>query len=392
MASASGRGTLLLVQGPAGIGKTSMLRVACAEAPAHGMRTLTARGLPLEQGFSYGIVRQLLEPVRATAAPGEWDALLGGEARLARRAFDGADPDPPDESPQEAVPYATMHGLYWLTANLAARGPLVLAVDDAQWADAPSLRWLSHLAARIESLPLLLLLAARTGPDQPEVLGELHSYPACVPLELRPLSGAATAKLVRAELGSQADQELCRAAQTATGGNPFLLDALVKAVRAHGGATPDEVMVLSLGPQPVADAVARTIGRLGPGAVALARALAVLGRPVPLRHAAALADIELLQAALVSDQLRAADVLASGALLGFEHPIVRTAIYDSIPLGTRAMTHARAAALLRADGADAELVGLHLLHSEPAADPAVVAALRAAHPYEEPAFDIYALL
>ena len=378
MTTAKGRGTAILVQGPGGIGKTAMLRAACAEAAQRGMRVLTARGLPLEQGFSYGIVRQLLEPVRAMAGPAEWDALFDGTAGLARRVFDGADPGTPERTREAAVPHATMHGLYWLAANLAARGPLVLAVDDVQWADAPSLRWLSHLAARIDDLPILLLLSVRTGPDEPEVLRELRSYPACVPLELRPLRGAATAELVRAGLGDQASKELCRAAHTATGGNPFLLDALVKAVRAHGRATPDEVTVLSLGPQPVADAVTRRMGQLGAGAIALAQVLAVLGRPAPLRYVAVLADIELLQAALLTDQLRAAGVLSSGALLEFEHPIVRTAIYDSIPPGTRAMTHAHAAALLRADGADAELVGGHLLRSEAAADPAVVTALRAA--------------
>src|SRR6476620_9488132 len=105
------------------------------------MRVLTARGLPLEQGFSYGIVRQLLEPVRATAGPGEWDVLLDGGARLARRVFDGADPGTPERPPEATVPHATMHGLYWLAANLAVREPLVLAVDDVHWADAPSLRW-----------------------------------------------------------------------------------------------------------------------------------------------------------------------------------------------------------------------------------------------------------
>jgi DNA-binding CsgD family transcriptional regulator len=378
MASANGRGTVIVVQGPAGIGKTTMLRAACAAAAVHGMRTLTARGLPLEQGFSYGIVRQLLEPVRATASPGEWDALLGGAARFVRRVFDGADPGTPEEGPEGDVPHATRHGLYWLAASLAAREPLVLAVDDAQWADAPSLRWLSHLAARIDDLPLLLLVAARTGPDQPELLGELRSYPACVPLELRPLRSEATAELVRDELGAPASPELCAAAHAATGGNPFLLGALVKAVRAHGGAAPDEVTVLSLGPQPVADAVARRIGQLGEGTLALARGLAVLGRPAPLRHAAALADMQLPQAALLTDQLREAGILASGALLEFEYPIVRTAMYDSIPPATRALAHAHAAGLLRADGADAELIGLHLLRGEPAADPAVVTGLRAA--------------
>jgi DNA-binding CsgD family transcriptional regulator len=124
--------------------------------------------------------------------------------------------------------------------------------------------------------------------------------------------------------------------------------------------------------------VARRIGPLGSGAVALVRTLAVLGRPAPLRHVAVLAGMDLPRAALLTDRLRGASVLAAGALLEFEHPMVRSAIYDSVPPGERAMAHARAAALLEGDGADTELVGLHLLRSEPDADSHAVTVLRAA--------------
>src|SRR5580693_7184733 len=160
----AGRGGMVLVEGPAGIGKTTLLRAACTGGDG---RMLTARGLALEGGFPYGIVRQLLEPVRAAAGPGEWDGLLEGAAGLAARVFDGAEPG----AVEDDVPHAVQHGLYWLVANLAARGPLVIAVDDAHWADAPSLRWLAHLAARIEGLPVALLLAVRNGPGQPAIVG-----------------------------------------------------------------------------------------------------------------------------------------------------------------------------------------------------------------------------
>jgi DNA-binding CsgD family transcriptional regulator len=378
-AAADGHGTLIVVRGPGGMGRTTMLRAACAEADAQGLRTLTARGLALERGFSYGIVRQLLEPVHAVAGPSEWDALLDGAARLARPVFDGVEPSMAEPAATaDGGPHATVHGLYRLTANLAARGPLLVAVDDAHWADPPSLRWLSHLAARIDDLPAVLLLGPRSGPDQPTVLGELEDYPGCVRLTLRPLTPDASATLVRDGLGDLAGPELCRAVHESTGGNPFLADALITAVRARRDAETDATTVLSLGPRPVADVVARRIGQLDEGTAALTRALAVLGRPAPLRHAATLAGIDLPRAALLTDQLRAASVLAPVALLEFGQPVVRNAVYDSMPRGERAMAHARAAVLLEAEGADTELVALHLLRGEPGAAPRAATVLRAA--------------
>ena len=222
-AAEAGHGTLALVEGPAGIGKTTLLRAACR---GPGARVLTARGLALEQGFPYGIVRQLLDPVR-----GE-DGLMDGAAALAARVFDWAEAGPVEDD----VRYAAMHGLYWLVANLAARQPLVLAVDDAHWADAPSLRWLAHLAARVEHLPVALLLAVRDGPDEPELLGELRA--AGTRIRVGPLGPDATAALVRRRLGavpgdgvSGAEAQLGRDWHASTGGNPFLLEALATALR-----------------------------------------------------------------------------------------------------------------------------------------------------------------
>src|SRR5215468_9230110 len=189
--ASAGRGSLVLVDGPPGIGKTTLLRAACAGASEPGWRVLTARGLAHEGGLSFGIVRQLIEPVRAAAGPGEWDELFDGAARLAARVFDRAEAGPVEDD----APYAAMHGLYWLVANLAAERPLVIAVDDAHWSDAPSLRWLAHLAARIEALPVALLAAARDGPDGPPLLDELRA--AGTRLRLGPLGPDATAVLVR---------------------------------------------------------------------------------------------------------------------------------------------------------------------------------------------------
>src|ERR1700749_2578744 len=107
-APAAGHGALVLVEGPAGIGKTPLLRAACRG----DLRILTARGLALEQGFGYGVVRQLLDPVRPR------DGVLDGGAGPAPRVFNWTEAAPFDVGPfdvgpvENDVPYATMHGLY----------------------------------------------------------------------------------------------------------------------------------------------------------------------------------------------------------------------------------------------------------------------------------------
>jgi len=364
-AATAGHGAVLLAEGPAGIGKTTLLRAACSAVS--GARVLSARGLALERGYPFGIVRQLFDPVRF-AAPADWQLLLDGAAGLAGRVFDGGAPGVVEDD----VPFATVHGLYWLAANLAADQPLIIVVDDAHWSDAASLRWLSHLAARIEGLPLTLMLAARTGPDQSALLDEIRALPSCECLSLAPLGTAATAAMVSARLGGQADEALCRSCHAATGGNPFLLESLTAELRAAPGP------VETIGPHSIAASVLRRVGQLGDGAVSLTSALAVFGGPTPLRLAAAQAGLTVAEAALLADKLRAASVLAPGSTPEFAHPIVRTAVYESLPPGERALAHERVALLLEQDGADPERVCLHLLRTEPAGNPHVVAMLRAA--------------
>ena len=151
------RGGAVLVEGRAGIGKTAILEEACRRAAGRGHEVLRARGSELEAGFAFGVVRQLFERRLAGAEESERDALLAGPAGAVRPLLLGELPEPSafDTS------FAVLHGLYWLTVNLADRRPLLIAVDDAHWADEPSLRWLAHLAPRLEGLAVALLVALR---------------------------------------------------------------------------------------------------------------------------------------------------------------------------------------------------------------------------------------
>ena len=130
-----------------------------AGARRSGYEVLRARGSELEAGFAFGVVRQLFERRLASAGGDEREALLAGAAAAVRPLLAGraADTSAFDTS------FAVLHGLYWLAANLADRRPLLIAVDDAHWADEPSLRWLAYLAPRLEGLALALLVALRPG-------------------------------------------------------------------------------------------------------------------------------------------------------------------------------------------------------------------------------------
>src|SRR5581483_8189168 len=115
----AGRGSrLLVIEGPPGIGKTALLTEARRRGREAGLRVLGARGSELERSFSYGVVRQLFEPLLASVDAGERADLLGGAAALAQPVFDPAHVADP---PAAESSLATLHGLYWLTANIAER-------------------------------------------------------------------------------------------------------------------------------------------------------------------------------------------------------------------------------------------------------------------------------
>ena len=368
---------MLLIEGPAGIGKTALLDQLRRRAEAVGMSVRLARGGEFERGFGFGIVRQLLEPALMSADAVERDRLLAGAARLAEPVFT----DVAANEETRDVAFATLHGLYWLVANLTERGPLVLAVDDAQWADEPSLRFLLHLAHRLAGLPVVVALTVRTAPDRTGAALNallLEAHPPII--RPRPLGESAVARLVRASLGVDASTRLCRACADATGGNPFLLSELLGEFRRDGRPAEeiDPEAVDRLGPERIATAVLLRVGGLHVQAPALARAVAVLGDQARLAWCAELAGVDRRLARTLATGLVDLSVLVSGEPLRFVHPVVRTAIYADLSAEEQADLHARAARLLVDHRADQAAAAVHLLATTPSGDPAVVAMLREA--------------
>jgi len=373
----AGGGRLLLIEGQAGIGKTQLLAELQDMAEAHDARVLTARGSELERDFAFGIVRQLLEPLLARADAEERARLLDGVAGLAEPVF-AASTTEPNTDPA----YGTLRGLYWLLANSAEDRPLVLAVDDLQWADEPSLRFLHFLAGRLEGVAVGLVVAARLegSGSGSELLSQLKLDATPPVLRPAPLSDSAVGEVARARLGPSVTSALCTACYEATRGNPFLLAELVAEL--DRGDKPvdrlDPDAVRGFASRRIAAAVLIRIGRIGPDAPALSQAAAVLGERAGIAQAAELAGVDPAEGRDVARQLVEAEILDGIEPLRFVHPLVQDTIYKEIPAGDRAALHARAAKLLARENADPESIAAHLLASDPAGETEAVTALRAA--------------
>jgi len=358
-----GEGRVVVVEGPAGIGKSRLI----AEARGHAersMRVLVARGSELEGKFAFGVVRQLFE--RELADPRRRRALLAGAAAPAAAVFGAPETD---AEHRDGASFAVLHGLHWLVWNLAQEEPILLVVDDLHWSDRPSLLFLAYLTRRLERQPVALLAGLREadpGTD-PALLGEIARDAAVDTVRPGPLSEAAVAAFAAARLGAAPEPQFVTACRTATGGNPLLLSQLLTALR-NEGVPPDAAhaeRIGEIGPRAVSRGVLMQLARLSSDARTVARAVAVLGDGAALPAVAALAAIDDARAADATRALAHAEILRPEPPLGFVHPLVRDAVYHEIAPGERALEHARAAALLRATGAPVEQVAAQLLHAPP---------------------------
>ncbi|MDP1850489.1 MAG: AAA family ATPase [Solirubrobacteraceae bacterium] len=371
-----GQGGLVLIEAAAGQGKTSLLR-ALRESVGDDVRVLRATGAELERDFPFGIVRQLLE-AELRGADGERRArLLQGTAVHAAPVFDAAI----DERSSSDISHVRLHGLFWLLAGLAEEQPLLLLVDDAHWADAPSLRFLDVLGRRIEDLPVLAVVAAR--PAEPgaaqDILDGLAAGAAASVVRLDPLSPAAVRALIRERIGDAAEDAFIDACIETTKGSPLLVTALARLLAEQGvaGRADEAEIARRTIPGSITRAVGRRLRELSPAALGIARSIAVLGDRSRLALAAELAGSPLEEAleahaALVRARLIEADGLT------FVHPMVREAVRADLVGGERSAWHRRAARLLAAHDARDDEIALHLLLTEPENDAAAARTLAAA--------------
>ncbi|HEY1915607.1 MAG TPA: AAA family ATPase [Streptosporangiaceae bacterium] len=373
----TGRGAMVIIEGAAGIGKSSLLEWTRGRAVDLGATVLSAQGSELEERFAFGVVRQLFEAPVVTASPEDRTTWSAGAARLAVSLFDPEALSRPALSRPagDEATYQLLHGLYWLIANLSDRAPLALVIDDAHWADQLSLQLLGFLASRLEPMPVMVVAGTRPGRAE---LDALTLHPAVQVGRPRALSATAVTSWVADALGASPADSFAQACAHATGGNPFLLAELLREVRAEGIKPDGEhaAAVASLTPRAVTTSVLLRLGRLSPAATTLAQALAVL-QTAELDIAATLAGLDADAADDGAAQLGRAELLRTGPVLSFVHPLIRTAIYEQLSPRRRAEFHARAGELLAGCGAEPHRVAAHVLLTPPPT-PWAVPALRQA--------------
>ncbi len=374
--AAQGRGGFLLFEALPGLGKSALLDHGARVAQNAGLLVLRARGHQLEQAFGWGVGRSLFEGQLLGCEAFERERLLDGPASPARQVFDSETLSGPMASD---AGFAIMHGLYWLSLRLAQSRPVLIVVDDAQWADEPSLRFLIYLVGRVSAASIGVLVAARQHEPHAGGLMEILAADGARVHRLHPLGSASVSDLVQRRVKG-ADEAFRRRCFELTAGNPLQLRELLVAL--ERAEEPADEATLQAGAAAAARSLERSVvhrlDAMTAQARALAEAVAVFEVDVPLHLAAELAALEPADAVTAADELVREDLLRLEDTLGFVHPLLRAAVYGSLSQHARAASHGRAAKVLADAGAGNEQVCAHLLEAAPLGDLLVVDRLRTA--------------
>ena len=350
---AAGRGGAVLIEGEPGIGRSTLVRAALTEAGS-GCQVFWGAGDELGQALP---LLPLLEGLRvrepsANPRRNTIVGLLRGEMAADR----GTD-----------VTAALVEQLLALVAEECAAQPAVLVVDDLQWADQASVTLWGRLAKTVRQAPLLLVGMMRPVPQRDDLVALRRAAADTLRLRLAGLNEAAVAELVTSLVGGRPDDRLLRLAEGAAG-NPLyvieLVDALVRSSSVTVTSAGAAVLTNSSAPSSLSAAIADRLGFVSGSVREVLRAAALLGLDFAVPDLAVVLGRGVADLVPAIDEARAAGVLAeSGNELGFRHPLIRTALYEEIPVPVRAAWHRDAGRALAEAGAPADRVARQLLQA-----------------------------
>lgn len=377
-AAVDGQGSFALVEGPSGIGKTSLLREAKTMARSREMLVLDARAGALETDLDWSLVAQLLERPLFGASEDERDELLSGPARAAGWVIGLEVPD--QAEPGRENRDRMFRAIYWLFSKLSSRQPLMIVIDDIQWGDRTSLECVTFLTQRLDSMPVVVLAGLRTDDPYSRSAEVAEMIAANRPESIAPpgLSGEACESMLAEAFETRSvPPNLVDHCVEATGGNPFYLTELIRGLSARfDKAEQVEAADVTVGPPAVRRAIALNLDKLGESAKALASAVSVLGGEAELRYAALIAGLDDEEAANAADALTLAGIFDGGRPLRIKHSLIQAAISDEVSESARAAAHREALNLLAGEGAPDDMLVVHALLAEPSGDQATVALLR----------------
>lgn len=357
----AGRGHTAFVVGESGIGKTRLVDAIAEQARQRGFGVVTGRAYPVESGVPYAVFSDAFLPVLRGLEPSVLTLLTrGGTAELAQ-LFPGLS-DGVRTAPSRGDPAELKARLLWTFAQFlsrfAARRPLVVVLENLQWADTASLEML-HFVARQIAAERVLLIATHNDPEHrgPNVSLRatelsLRNLGAAQRLRLAPLSAEDIIELLARRFDADESQARAFASRLHrwTSGNAFFIDETLKALvdggqlrEANGRWTGWELDELRV-PATIRETVLARLADLSPDARRIADIAAALGAGVTHDALASLAalDDEPMLAAL--DELRAADVITERESGGditydFAHPLIQETLYEDIGLARARALH-----------------------------------------------------
>ncbi|MDA2893318.1 AAA family ATPase [Mycolicibacterium sp. BiH015] len=357
-----GAGGVLLIEGPAGTGKSRLLTEVLSVSGRHGVRVLYGEAFASQRTIPYFAL--LMATQRADPPIGDLEALrdLGGSGELG---------------------YWVVHHLREAIRTAASETPLAILLEDIHLADESTLLALRSLVPELLDLPVLWVVTARTGMAGPPVLDTLSvlSHHGATRMTLKALVPEALTDVIQDALCARADDSLLRMASRAAG-NPFLALELVAGLREESRLEFDHGRAAVVGdelPQRLITCVRRRLDRLPNGASALVRVASVL----PDRFSAAVlaAMLDRQPVSLMSDlaeALNAGLLVDDGEHLRFEHELLRDATRDSMPQSLRRAIERQSASVLLGMGTAPAEVAAGLARSALPGDVEAIDTLRRA--------------
>lgn len=345
-ASCAGRGSVVVVEGEAGIGKSSILAAASAEAESLGMQLRRGSAEELERQRPFGALADAFD-----FQPG---SLSPGLARIGR-ALVGWEP---------ASEFQIIEELLAHVEALAEAGPLLVTIDDLHWADTSTLRSLRALGKRFARAPVAIVVAARRAPRPRELAELLRRFESdgATRLSVPPLDAVAGRELAEALLGVAPGPRLVRLLD-GTAGNPLFVTQLLFHLGETGqlamSADSAEITTEAI-PRSLRAVVLDGLAPFEPETARLLRTCALLGTRFRLDHLAIVAGRPATQVLVALADTFTHHVLeGTDEAVGFRHDLIREVIYQDIPSDVRRVLHHDAGRALGESGAPALDVAWH---------------------------------